>query len=124
MEAVKVIVVFLAATDTPPRRRGWRTEDKGGMPHPARIPAELRSRNRNLEMNLLLCVDRSRRLSDGGWSETRMSLRRRNSRSLGHCRVDSFSPSTDTESDLLPIWRMKNFSNLSTDLGRAEIKVV
>ena len=65
---MKVVVVFLAATDTPPQKE--RPEDGGKRRNASdrlvRIPAELRSRNRNLEMNLLLCVDRSRRLSDGG----------------------------------------------------------
>ena len=65
-----------------------RREDVGkrrnASNRPVRIPAELRSRNRNLEINLLLSVDRSRRLSDGGWSEARTSSRRRNSRSHGN----------------------------------------
>ena len=46
-------------------------ERRNASNRPARIPAELR--NRNLEPNLLLTVDR--RLSDGGWFGDKVILK-------------------------------------------------
>ena len=90
-KAEKVVVVFWAATDTSPQKErpehGWKRRNTSD--HQVRITAELSSRNRNLETNLLLCLDRSRRLSDGGRLSMRTSWERRNSRIHRNWRVYS-----------------------------------
>ena len=63
------------------------------MNHPARIPAELRSRNRNFEPHFLLWkTNRIRRPQDGGWNQTKPSTRRRYSLSHRRSRDNRLQP--------------------------------